>query len=69
MLGMTRALLTTTSYSPYFYNDVLRLHFNAFLDHMEWCSECIKQKFIEAGYDVSKWKSPVQSNHGVVQGL
>ena len=55
--------------TPDFYNDVLGSDFNAFLDHMEGCSERIKLKFLEAGHDVSKWKSPVRSNRGVVQGL
>ena len=43
--------------TPDFYNDSLGTDFNAFLDYVEGCSERIKQRFLESGYDVENWKS------------
>ena len=54
---------------PDFFSDAMGSEFTAFLDHIDGVSEKFKQLCLEAGYDVSSWKSPVRSNNGVFQGL
>ena len=48
---------------PDFFSDTLGSEFTSFLDHLEGVSEQCKQLFLEAGYDASTWKNPVQSNN------
>ena len=53
--------------TPDYYNSVHGSDFNTFLDCIEGVSEKVKTKFYNQ--DISKWRSPVRSNNGIVEGL
>jgi hypothetical protein len=54
---------------PDCFNDFLGSEFTAFLDHMARVSEKLKQLFLDSGYNVDTWKSPVCANNGVLHSL
>ena len=43
--------------------------FLPFLDYVEALSEKLKQIMVTEGYDVSKWRSPMKTDHGTLVGL
>ena len=43
--------------------------FLPFLDYVEALSEKLKQIMVAEGYDVSKWRSPMKTDHGTLVGL